>query len=268
MYTGFRDLDSLIGGLVVGDLSVVGGRSGSGRTAFALNVALYAARHGEGVAIFSYDTTWERVVQRLTSALTSIPLRDLLGATVSRQDWPRLMDSRRNPVWSRLHICGSANLQVGQIRDSVRQISKSRLQDGRSPLSLVVVGPLRLMGSVAPTTEGERRRHLTSTVRLLKRMARELRVPVLLIGGLDLDLGDRHAEPPVLSDLEQSEVVQRHADKILLLHRRTSSVSDSGDDDVAEVEVAWQRNGPTGKVELGWQEDYGVFHSLPASTER
>ncbi len=269
MQTGFQDLDSLIGGFSPGDLVLLGGKTGTGKSTFTLNTALYAAQHGEAVAIFSFETTCERVMQRLTSTLTSVPLSAILNGSVSKRHWPELFLSARNAIWSRLYIVGSANLTVREMRDRLRQISRDRARAGKNPLSLIVVDPLQMMLPGTSVPEEQRRRRLGAIIILLKRMARDLRVPVLLVGQLDRQVNDQYGKPPVLSDLEVSEVAESYADKILFLHRDVYSTPRSDGNDTAEVIVAKQRLGPTGRIALNWQEDCGKFHSQrngPAST--
>jgi replicative DNA helicase len=269
MQTGFRDLDSRTGGFSPGDLVVLGGESGADRSAFALNVALYVARHGEAAAIFDYATTTERVRQQLTSALTGVPLWAMLGGNVRREDWPKLFSSAHNPIWSRLTIEGSANVTVVQMRDRVRQLSEMQARHGDSHLSLVVAQPLRLMGPATPVAEQLRRRQLATNVIELKRLARDLRVTVLLVGGLDHGFDERRGHPPVLSDLEVPEIAESYADHVLLLHPDARSEGGPGDHGIAEIVVAKTRHGVTGKVRLSWDGDCSSFSSmpdLPAST--
>jgi replicative DNA helicase len=248
MQTGYQDLDALIGEFSPGDLVILGGRSGTGRSSFALDTALYTARHGEAVAIFSYETTRERVKLRLTSSLTSVPLSRMLTGDVSKQEWLKLIHSSDHPVWSRLAIVGSANLTVGQMGECVRRLSIERMRKGKSPVVLVVVDPLRLMGPALPMSEEQRRHDLGVKIVQLKQMARDLHVSVLLVGELNPGVNDDLSEPPALSDLEPPGVAESYADKILLLHRNMKD-DGSGYEGAPEV-VAKQRSGRTGKVRL------------------
>lgn len=242
-------MDALIGEFSPGDLAIVGGRSGTGRSAFALETALYAARQGEMAVIFSFDTTLARVKLQLASMLTTVPLSRILARDISKEERFKLIRSEKHPVWSRLVIEGSANATVARIRERVGQLSRNRARKGMYPVSLVVVDRLRLMGSALPVSEEERRVELGANVVQLKQMARDLHVSVLLVSDLHPSAYDDQSEPPALSDLEPPEVAESYADKILLLHRNVST-DGSGTEGTLEVIVARQRNGPTGKVRL------------------
>jgi replicative DNA helicase len=249
MRTGYRDLDALIGEFSPGDLVIVGGRSGTGRSAFTLDTALYAARQGEMAVIYSFDTNLVRVWLHLASMLTTVPLSRILAGDLTKEERFRLIRSENHPVWSRLRIAGSANTTVAGIRERVGHLSRDRARKGMYPVSLVVVDRLRLMGSVLPVSEEARRLELGANIVQLKQMARDLRVTVLLVNDLHPSAYDEPSEPPVLSDLEPPEVAESYADKILLLHRGVSA-DGSGSEGTLEVIVAKQRNGRTGKVRL------------------
>jgi replicative DNA helicase len=245
MQTRYWQLDALIGGFSPGELVILGGKTGTGRSSFAYDTALYAARQGEAAVIYSFETTRERVMLRLTSALTSVPLSAMLTDGASKQEWIRIIHSVSNPVWSRLYIFGSVNLTVNQMQEHVRQISQVRTKDGKNPVALVVVDSLRLMGPVSPASEEQCRRDLAANIVQLKQMARNLRVSVLLVGELHPRVYDAQGRPPALSDLQPPEVAEGYADKILLLHRDVSA-DGSGYEGIPKVVVAKQLSGATG----------------------
>jgi replicative DNA helicase len=263
MGTGFGDLDALIGGFYPGDLVVVGGGSGTGKSAFTQNVALQVARQGGTAAIFSFEATQRRVMQRLISSLTGVPLATIVRNELTEQHWRPLLLAHRNPLWTRLCVVGSANLRVGEVRHRVQRMSAERGRGGGSPLSLVVADCLQLMVP-APVTREERHLLLATTLVQLKRMARDLRVPVLLVGQLDRGARDLRRRPPVVSDLEGSEVVESYADTVLLLRREE-------DRDTAEIIVAKQPEKRVGKVALDWYGECVRFESRrsrPATADR
>lgn len=260
MLTGFRDLDALTGGFSAGDLVMLGGEDDDARSAFALSVAVHGAQHGEVATVFSLATNREMVTLRLISMLASVPVAKLLGGAAGKRDWPALFRAPHNPTLSRLRVVDAADLgvcTVGEIRDRARQISV-RCARGPSPLSLVVVDPLRLVGGAALMSKQRRRRDQAATVIQLKRLARHLRVPVLLVGNFANAVDRRQDGPSVPADLEVSRVAADRIDKVLELRV-------SGPEDAAEAEllVARQRGGPAGSVGLIHDADRGAFRSVP-----
>ncbi len=245
MRTGYRHLDAQIGETTSGEVVILGGRTGTGRSSLALDIALYAAQRGEAVAFFSFETKEARVMRQVASKLSSVPLSDTRTGDATCLQWIRIGHSASSPIWSRLHVTGSANLTVTQIRDRVREISADRESKGENRVSLVVVDPLRLMGPVSPLSEAQRRHHLAENVVQFKQMARELSLAVLLVSDVHLRAYDAIDKPPELSDLEPLEVVESYADKVLLLHR---DVSSNGSDYQGEPQViiAKRRKGATG----------------------
>lgn len=246
-------MDILIGGFFPGQLVVLGGASGTGKSALAQNVALYAARHRNGTAILSFETTERRVKQRLISILTGVPLTLIVQNEWNERHWRPLLDAHRNPLWNRLHVVGSASLKVGEARNEVQRVSTERGLNGLSPLSLIVVDYLQLMAP-APLTEEERRLHLATTLVQLKHMAQDFNVPVLLVAQLDPATRNLSGKPPLVSDLEVSAVVQSYADTVLLLHRE----EDKSTADVIAVKKSVNR---AGKVELDWHAECVRFGS-------
>jgi len=271
MLTGFRDLDSLMGGYFPGELVLIDGEAGVGKSAFVLNTALQAAQHNQATAIFDYETSQERIRQRVTSMLTSVPVHSMAGGEVGKQDWPELFLSARNTALSRLHVQGSANLAPAQMQARVRATSEVRVRDGKDPLSLVVADPLRLMGPSAPAASEEQRwRQLARIVVQLKKLARNLRIPVLLVGTLDRDDHQQGGERSESSQLDALQVARDSVDKVLVLRTRDEAGSPEKTR-MVEIVLAKHRGGLTGRVELAWQGDCASFRSLPkrpASTER
>jgi replicative DNA helicase len=263
MVTGFRDLDSLIGGYFAGELVLIDGEPGVGKSAFALNTALQAAQHNQAAAIFNYQASEEQVLRQLMSMLTSVPVYAMASGQLNREDWPELFLNVRNPVLSRLHILGSANLTPEQMEAYVRGTSEVRVRQGKDPLSLVVADPLRLMGSATPAaSEDQRRRQLATVVLRLKKLARNLHVPVLLVGTLDGTDHRSRGEPSISSELDALQAARNSIDKVLFL--RTGDEAGSPEETgKAEIVVAKHRGGPTGRVGLVWREVCGSFHSLP-----
>src|SRR5918997_2921425 len=268
--SGFEDLDRLTTGFHKSDLVVLAARPAMGKTAMALNAIWHAAGDkGLPVAIFSLEMSKEQLVQRLISQTTRIRTQDLRSGNVKAEDWPKLVrgvaEVGQAPVW----IDDTAGITLMEMRAKVRRLA-SRLHaqtsaDGQSsaPLSLVVVDYLQLMvGSSAGNRSENRQQEIAEISRGLKVLARDLNVPVLAIAQLSRAVEQRHDKRPLLSDLRDSGAIEQDADMVMFLYRDEYYNSESDDKGIAEVIVGKHRNGPTGKVQLAWMEQYTKFASL------
>jgi replicative DNA helicase len=215
----------------------------------------------------------EQLVQRLISQITRIKTQDLRSGNVKAEDWPKLVrgvaEVGRAPIW----IDDSAGITLMEIRAKVRRLA-SRLHaqtsaDGQSsaPLSLVVIDYLQLMvGSSAGNRSENRQQEIADISRGLKVLARDLNVPVLAIAQLSRAVEQRHDKRPLLSDLRDSGAIEQDADMVMFLYRDEYYNPDSDDKGIAEVIIGKHRNGPTGKVQLAWLEQYTKFASLARRT--
>jgi replicative DNA helicase len=260
--TGFDDLDRLTTGFHKSDLVILAARPAMGKTALALNSIWHAAgQKGMPVAIFSLEMSKEQLVQRLISQITRIPAQALRSGNVRAEDWPKLVrgvaEVSRAPIW----IDDTAGVTLMEIRAKVRRLSSQLNARGEGPLSLVVVDYLQLMISQGHRFEN-RQQEIAEISRGLKVLARDLDVPVLAIAQLSRAVEQRHDKRPLLSDLRDSGAIEQDADMVMFLYRDEYYNSDSDDKGIAEVIIGKHRNGPTGKVQLAWMEQYTKFASL------
>src|SRR5215212_5806185 len=260
--TGFEDLDRLTTGFHKSDLVILAARPAMGKTALALNAIWHAASEKNmPVAIFSLEMSKEQLVQRLISQTTRIPAQGLRSGNVRAEDWPKLVRGvaqvSRAPIW----IDDTAGVTLMEIRAKVRRLSSRLNAASEMPLSLVVVDYLQLM--VGQTNRSEnRQQEIAEISRGLKILARDLDVPVLAIAQLSRAVEQRHDKRPLLSDLRDSGALEQDADMVMFLYRDEYYNPDSDDKGIAEVIVGKHRNGPTGKVQLAWLEQYTKFASL------
>jgi replicative DNA helicase len=215
------------------------------------------------VAIFSLEMSKEQLVQRLISQTTRIPAQALRSGNVKAEDWPKLVrgvaEVSRAPIW----IDDTAGVTLMEIRAKVRRLSSQLNARGETPLSLVVVDYLQLMiGGDARNRQENRQQEIAEISRGLKVLARDLDVPVLAIAQLSRAVESRHDKRPMLSDLRDSGAIEQDADMVMFLYRDEYYNPDSDDKGIAEVIVGKHRNGPTGKVQLAWMEQYTKFASL------
>ncbi len=262
--TGFEDLDRLTTGFHKSDLVVLAARPAMGKTAMALNAIWHAAGENKmPVAIFSLEMSKEQLVQRLISQTTRIPAQALRSGNVKAEDWPKLVrgvaEVSRAPIW----IDDTAGVTLMEIRAKVRRLSSQLNAAGQTPLSLVVVDYLQLMiGGDARNRQENRQQEIAEISRGLKVLARDLDVPVLAIAQLSRAVESRHDKRPMLSDLRDSGAIEQDADMVMFLYRDEYYNPDSDDKGIAEVIIGKHRNGPTGKVQLAWMEQYTKFASL------
>ena len=260
--TGFEDLDRLTTGFHKSDLVVLAARPAMGKTAMALNAIWHAAgARGLPVAIFSLEMSKEQLVQRLISQITRIRTQDLRSGNVRAEDWPKLVrgiaEVSRAPIW----IDDTAGVTLMEMRAKVRRLASRLSAQDETPLSLVVVDYLQLMVGQGVRSEN-RQQEIAEISRGLKVLARDLDVPVLAVAQLSRAVEQRHDKRPLLSDLRDSGAIEQDADMVMFLYRDEYYNPDSDDRGIAEIIVGKHRNGPTGKVQLAWLEQYTKFASL------
>ena len=149
-----------------------------------------------------------------------------------------------------------------EIRAKVRRLASQLNVAGEMPLSLVVVDYLQLMVGGEARSRADRQQEIAGDQPRLKVLARDLDVPVLAIAQLSRAVEARHDKRPLLSDLRDSGAIEQDADMVMFLYRDEYYNSESDDKGIAEVIVGKHRNGPTGKVQLAWMEQYTKFASL------
>ena len=231
-------------------------------TALALNAIWHASGIKQvPVAIFSLEMSKEQLVQRLISQNTRIPAQALRSGNVKAEDWPKLVrgvaELSRAPIW----IDDTAGVTLMEIRAKVRRLSSRLNAMGEAPLSLVVVDYLQLMIGQGNRPEN-RQQEIAEISRGLKVLARDLDVPVLAIAQLSRAVEQRHDKRPLLSDLRDSGAIEQDADMVMFLYRDEYYNPESDDKGIAEIIIGKHRNGPTGKVQLAWMEQYTKFASL------
>jgi len=252
--SGFRDLDDLTSGFQHGDLIIVGGRPGMGKTAFALNIAQHVAVDlREPVAVFSLEMAKEQLALRMLCAESMVDSSKVRKGFISREDWPKLTNAAGRLAEAPLFIDDSSSVTVLEIRAKARRL---RMEHGG--LSLVVVDYLQLMRSRG---NFERREQEISDIsRSLKALAKELRVPVIALSQLNRAVERRGENRPTLADLRESGAIEQDADVIIFLYRDDASPK-SGPQNRGTIraQVAKQRNGPTDTLNLTFLADCTRF---------
>ena len=247
--TGFEDMDRILSGFQNSNLIVLAARAGVGKTAFALNVALHAARRSFPVAIFSLEMSREEIVKRLLSIEALIDSTRLRNGRLEKEDWDKLalggIDLYKEPIY----IDDNALQTTAEIRSKCR---KMKLERG---LGLVIVDYMQLMK--ASGRFESRQQEVAEISRSLKLLAKELNVPVMALSQLsrEAEKNDR----PMLSNLRESGAIEQDADIVLFLHAPRKEEESEAPEKVMECIIAKHRSGATGKVKLVWMSAYTKF---------
>ncbi len=244
--TGFRDLDFKTAGLQKSDLILIAARPAMGKTAFVLNIIEYISLHSEGtIAMFSLEMSKEQLVKRLLSMNSKVDSQKIRNGSLEDEDWVRLVDSVRRIGKTNLVIDDTSGITASEIRTKCRKL---KLNKG---LSLVIIDYLQLMSGSGRRGDN-RQQEISDISRSLKVMARELDVPVIALSQLSRAVEQRPDKRPMLSDLRESGAIEQDADIVMFLYRDDYYNPDTEEKNVAEVIIAKQRSGPTGKIKLAW----------------
>jgi replicative DNA helicase len=240
--TGFDEFDRLTGGLRGGDLILLAGRPGVGKTALAIRMALHAAlRLDKPVCYFSLEMDKAQLVRRFVFSMAGIGPNKLVREDLSKTDWVELTQADDQLSKAPIYIDDTPKITVAGMLERVR-----RLKNGRS-VGLVVVDYLQLMTGPAERPA----KSLLDIAASLKNMAGDLGIPVIALSCLRRPSGSRTDSRPVLSDLSPHGFEQL-ADIICLLHSTTMDKNTGAEAGrrVTELIVAKNRNGPIGSVKL------------------
>jgi replicative DNA helicase len=246
--TGFADLDSLLGGLRPGRVYVLAARPSMGKSALAGQIAWHAAHRWEiPTVFFSLEMDQEQVAGRLLAAIADIPnVRLRPDVTLTDEEYKRVTSAAigsQNVPWWTVEANG---ITVSRLRARARQEYQGR------GARLFVVDYLGLLDSSDVSRSGQsREREVSAQSAALKALAGELNVPVLVLSQLNREAEGRSDKRPLLSDLRESGSIEQDADVVMLLYRHGYYSRDTTDRS-AELDVAKNRSGPTGKVRLSW----------------
>jgi replicative DNA helicase len=250
--TGFRDLDALTNGLHPGQLVVIAGRPGLGKSTLGMDFMRSASvKHGQASVLFSLEMGKSEITMRLLSAESRVQLQSMRNGQMSDNDWNKVARRMGEVAGAPLFIDDSPNLTMMEIR------AKSRRLKQRHDLKLVVVDYLQLMTS--PRRVESRQQEVAEMSRSLKLLAKELNVPVIAISQLNRGAEQRADKRPQLSDLRESGAIEQDADIVILLHREDFYDKESPRAGEADLIVAKNRNGPTMDLPVSSSLHYSCF---------
>ena len=254
--TGFIDLDYRTAGMQPSDLVLIAARPSMGKTAFVLNIAQYVAFHsGDCVAIFSLEMSKEQLVNRLFAMESKVDSQHLRTGNLSDMEWEKLIESAGMIGQSKLIIDDTPGISIADMRSKCR---KFKLE---MDLKMIIIDYLQLMSGSGRGTDS-RQQEISDISRSLKALARELQVPVLALSQLSRAVEQRPDHRPMLSDLRESGAIEQDADVVMFIYRDDYYNPDTEKKGIAEINIAKQRNGPIGTIDLVWLPEFTKFANL------
>lgn len=270
--TGFVDLDNLLAGLQKSDLIILAARPSVGKTSFALDIARQAAiKSKEGVAIFSLEMSKEQLVDRMLCAQANVNLWKMRTGNLSDKDedndFSRIGLAMGELAEAPIYIDDSGTLSIMEIRAKARRL---QMEKG---LGLIVIDYLQLMDGRGKYSDN-RVQEIGEISRGLKSIARELDIPVLALAQLSRAVEQSSPAIPKLSHLRDSGSIEQDADVVMFIYRKAADRNFKVDElpmdekNKADIFIAKHRNGPTGHVNLFFDESTVSFRSLSKKTSQ
>lgn len=254
--TGFSDLDRMTAGFQRNDLIIVAARPSVGKTAFALNIAQnVATKTDENVAIFSLEMGAQQLVMRMLCAEGNIDAQRLRTGSLTADDWGKLTMAMGSLSNAGIYIDDTPGIRVGEIRSKCRRLK----QEGG--LGMILIDYLQLIQGNGRSGEN-RQQEVSEISRALKSLARELEVPVIALSQLSRGVEQRQDKRPMMSDIRESGSIEQDADIVAFLYREDYYEKDTENQNIIEIIIAKQRNGPVGTVQLAFVKEYNKFVNL------
>ena len=257
-------------GLQSGEMIIIAARPSMGKTALALNLAEQIAMQGAAVGFFSLEMGKQQLVQRLLCARSGIDSHRLRRNMLRSSDFRMLMTACDELMAAPIYIDDTPGMTLLQVR------AKARRMKQKHDIKAVFIDYLQLM-SLGSRIES-RQVEVSEMSRGVKAMARELEVPVICLSQLNRATEDRSGHRPRMSDLRESGSIEQDADVVAMLHREAyyhlgdDAWFDANQDkeNLAELIIAKQRNGPTGSLKLTWDSSATRFrdHSSAAAPQQ
>ena len=256
--TGFDELNRRTGGLHGGELIIIAGRPGMGKSSFAVNIAESAAiNNNVPVAIFNLEMSKSMIVNRILCSQALVDSAKVRMGDFSSEDWQQLGSVMDKVALAPIYIDDTASITVSEIRAKCRRLKQAK------NLGLIVIDYLQLMQSASRTDS--RQQEISEISRSLKVLSKELDIPVIALSQLARTCESRSDKRPMLSDLRESGAIEQDADIVMFLYRDEYYNKDSEDKNMAECIIAKQRSGETGMFKLGWQGRYTKFVNVDYS---
>ncbi len=258
--TGFDELNKRTGGFHGGELLIIAGRPGMGKSTFAVNIAEYVSINlGKTVAIFNLEMPKEQIVNRILCSQALVNNSRIRNGTMEMEDWEKICDVADVIAKSPMYIDDTASITVSQIRAKCRRLKQTK------DLAMVVIDYLQLMQGSGRSES--RQQEISEISRSLKVLAKELDIPVIALSQLKRESESQKGKRPILSDLRESGAIEQDADMVMFLFRNYYYSKDPEEKELAECIIAKNRNGETDTFQLGFKGEYTKFRNIEYRAE-
>jgi replicative DNA helicase len=257
--SGYHDLDELTTGFQPADLIIIAARPSMGKTTFAMNIVENVAKKGGTAMVFSLEMPKDQLMERSVASIGRINSNNIRKGSLTRLEEAKLQNAIESLSAMNIVVDDQGGLTIDQMR--ARAIKQHR----ETPLKMIMVDYLQLMRS--KLANGNKNNEITEISNGLKRIAKELNIPVIALSQLSRNLESRPDKRPINSDLRESGAIEQDADLILFVYRDEIYNPDTDEKGIAEIIIGKQRNGPLGTVRLGFVGHESRFDSIVSQYE-
>lgn len=258
--SGFHDVDVMTTGFQPGNFVIIAARPGMGKTSFALNMAVAAARvEAQPIAFFSLEMSNSELIQRLICAEARISMNDMRRGNIKQHQWEDISLAMGALNDLPLYLDDLGALTIGDVRSRCRRLKST------VGLGAIFIDYLQLVRPGVLARNANRNEELSEICRSLKLTAKDLSVPIVALAQLNRGVEIRSEKRPMLADLRDSGSLEAEADVVAFLYRDGYYNQESPEPDLTEFIIAKHRNGPTGTVKLRFQREFTLF--LPYGDE-
>ena len=277
--SGYPRLDAMCSGLKPGDMVIVAGRPGMGKTGFAINIALAIAKQNLNVLFFSLEMPAEQILNRFVSIECSVNSKSLLSAKFDPDETKRLWGNFDSIAELPIFIDESSSLTISELRSKAKKLdaelrkTPNSKRSDTNKLDCIFIDYLQLMDCLSFKDDVVHQIEYNS--KNIKKLAKYLGIPIIAMAQLNRNIEDRRGgkienggKKPMLSDLKGSGSIEQDADMVLFIHREDQYKTKEEDkNNEAEIFIEKNRHGPTGKVKFRFVPHYMKFIQLDPTAD-
>jgi replicative DNA helicase len=261
--TGFADLDDMLHGLQDGEMIIIAARPSMGKTALAMNLVEAVAAQQMAVGVFSLEMSKQQLAQRMMCSRADIDGQRVRKGMLRPDEYQRLALMVTEMAKFPIMVDDTPGMNVLDIRAKARRLALQK------DVKMIMIDYMQLIEGTTGSGES-RQQQITEISRGIKGIARELKIPVVCLSQLNRQSEGRDGHRPRMSDLRESGSIEQDADVVMLLHREDYYRLNEPDfvpDNVAELIIAKQRNGPTGTIRLTFDNKTTTFRDLASQVD-